>query len=515
MKIGIWYFTLSVLLITPNWLYADSRFECLNQYLNKDSLTRKLDPTFIEKYISLTNPKYSWKVVSDQVRIENQGNRGFCHIYSLKSELSRDYKVKAGVDPEVSLHYIGYQFWKERALQTALKPFASLEVQEGGWYVNTFKFIKSVGVMTETQWKSIGGRMDMELTEGNLLKTEQLKKVIYDSHNDLARVIALLVPEALNESAKAALNIDLNLDLSKPSDRSKYYLKLFADDNNIQNFRKWILAKENEVKMGNTKLTQTELNLLMEVSKGNLGRVTKEIIGSIVGKMQADIRNNVEVFFNQMFFNSKAPPKALNLAANIEQGLLMFPEFQHPTVQLDVDRSMRKGPVQFQGFEDNHYVFSTTVSGVKEVIKDQIDNGHTVWLAYDHHSYYVDGKTGAMTISEMYSTPQRPYILRDEREEKNMYYGGHAVQVIGYVKDDNGRPVAFIIQNSWGESFGTKGLEIMDESYFGAYVFGFTTRDKTGKLINTVNEVLNSSDPDDVKLRKLRMMPAEVAKLLN
>ncbi|MCB0369790.1 MAG: hypothetical protein KDD45_10215, partial [Bdellovibrionales bacterium] len=229
-----------------------------------------------------------------------------------------------------------------------------------------------------------------------------------------------------------------------------------------------------------------------------------------------DTKDDVTLFFNQLFFNKTQAPKELDDTNNVEQALTMFPEFKQSTVQFDVDRSMKKGPVQFEETEDNHYVFSTTIAGLKTLIKDQIDSNHTVWLAYDHHNYYVDGKTGAMSIKDVYSVPQKPYILRDEREEKSIYYGGHAVQVIGYVKNEKGDPVAFIIQNSWSEDFGQKGLEIMDSSYFGAYVFGFTTRDRTGKLVEKVKSILdNPKDSDKEKIRKLRMMPKDMAELLD
>ncbi|MCB0369131.1 MAG: hypothetical protein KDD45_06665, partial [Bdellovibrionales bacterium] len=279
------------LLALPSLGASQNNFQCLKSYINPNELSKTLDTSFIDQFISQTNPKNKWVTVSDQVRIEDQGYRGFCHIYSLKEELSREFKLRNGKDPEVSLHYIGYKFWLQRALETASKPFSSLDVQEGGWYVNTFQFIKSVGVMTEKQWAEIGGRTDMEKPARNYLETEQLKKVIYDAHNNFSRVITLLAPEILSSEIKSQIGIDLKLDLSKPSDRSKYYMKLFADDNNIQNLRRWILLKKVQLKDKSTHMTKEDLDFLMEASKGNFHNMKEQNIASIFNHIQMDTKD--------------------------------------------------------------------------------------------------------------------------------------------------------------------------------------------------------------------------------
>jgi C1A family cysteine protease len=51
-------------------------------------------------------------------------------------------------------------------------------------------------------------------------------------------------------------------------------------------------------------------------------------------------------------------------------------------------------------------------------------------------------------------------------------YGNHAVCIIGYVEDDGEE--WFVVQNSWGEGWGERGLALMSERYLTAVLVEVT-----------------------------------------
>jgi aminopeptidase C len=87
-----------------------------------------------------------------------------------------------------------------------------------------------------------------------------------------------------------------------------------------------------------------------------------------------------------------------------------------------------------------------------------------------------------MTIEGMESGPMNPHISRADRNLVDLYYGGHATQMVGYEVNNSGEIVAFKMQNSWGTEAGRGGYFRMDMSYFRSYIWRLTIRDEKNEF---------------------------------
>ncbi|EGN99773.1 hypothetical protein SERLA73DRAFT_52978 [Serpula lacrymans var. lacrymans S7.3] len=62
-------------------------------------------------------------------------------------------------------------------------------------------------------------------------------------------------------------------------------------------------------------------------------------------------------------------------------------------------------------------------------------------------------------------------LTKAERLQMNESAMTHAMVISGVHIDENGRPVRFKVENSWGETSGEKGFNVMSEKWFDQYVY--------------------------------------------
>ena len=442
---------------------------------------RKLKPEYKAQYIEHNTNKVI--EVPNQGPIENQQNRGFCHMYSLYEELVREFKTRnEGKDPNISIYYWTYFHWLPRAIETATDVKAPLAIPEGSWYENTFDIIKSVGVITKNQWAAFGGKTDIETQKKDFIEMGQLKTIVTRAHLQKELLLAFIKPE---------IKVD---PTGQKITRSKYFNMLFTNPTIMQELNTFILQKSRASASGKTAFKAKQIQILKDISKGQLRdmELTPTEVAEMVFALNQDITADVTREFNMMYFAREENPLPSDLSKYKDQAREMFPETLQKTISF-VTNGERFGITQFEKAEKDHVFFSSPLPDMVKIIQAQIDSGNSVWLGYDHNSYFVDGKTGAMTLEGMMSKPMNPQISLDIRTLKDIYYGGHAVQIVGYEINKKGQIVAFKIQNSWGDDVGNKGYFRMDMSYFMAYVWRVTIRDEEGGLTDDVIKFLKAT----------------------
>lgn len=440
----------------------------LSRGLKADYLYRNFGPANQNRVVEIT----------DQAPVLNQGNRGTCHMHALYGDLVHEYKARNnGQDPNISIEYWTYFHWLNRAVATAQDPKAGLEIPEGSWYENSFDIIKKFGVLSKDQYARVGGKTDIATPEKNLIELGQLKTIVERAHLEKSLFLSLLYPQILPKKT-----------------RGSYFTLLLDNPVARQQLINLIERKEKAARQGETHLTLQQIQILKDISKGRLRdqQLSDLDKSSFIANLNADIQKTVESEFNSIYFGQSKNPLGSDHSDQVKRAHEMFPELMQKTVSFVTDGTA-KAPLQFLERKEDHLFFKNSLASLPALIKSQIDRNNSVWIGYDHNSYYADNKTGALTIEGFYSTPFHPHVSRSERNLTDLYYGGHAVQIVGYELNEKNEIVAFKIQNSWGEERGAKGYYRMDMSYFNAYIWRITLRDEMNQFTEPVIESLQAA----------------------
>lgn len=101
----------------------------------------------------------------------------------------------------------------------------------------------------------------------------------------------------------------------------------------------------------------------------------------------------------------------------------------------------------------------TQMEGEQQATK-LLDGGKTIIFSYDFPRAMHDSQLGL--IRDMGLAPI------------SKFDGRHAVLVTGYIKDLDGRVIAWKIQNSWGADRGVQGIYLMSRQFFERYVYSIS-----------------------------------------
>lgn len=141
----------------------------------------------------------------------------------------------------------------------------------------------------------------------------------------------------------------------------------------------------------------------------------------------------------------------------------------------------RNAKTKLEADTDFFSVISTNLDVLEQTARELLDQGQTVYLAYDHNSDFVDVKTGVMSIGAFNLPPGGGPLSRTQRSFFNVEPGGHAVQLIGYDVDPKTNQVTqWKIKNSWGDKLGDAGYFHMYRDFFRAFVSGISYYSYTG-----------------------------------
>ncbi|WPK26843.1 hypothetical protein PUMCH_004205 [Australozyma saopauloensis] len=145
------------------------------------------------------------------------------------------------------------------------------------------------------------------------------------------------------------------------------------------------------------------------------------------------------------------------------------------------------------GAKDVSYV-NIEVDALAKYAVERIKSNQAVFFG-THTPIYMDKKRGIMDES-LYSYNLIGFKSDQSKSSRIKYKQSlmtHAMTLTAVHLDENGNPVRWRVENSWGKDSGQNGYYVMDHQYFKDYVYQIVV-DKND-LLEVHKEVLNSTEP--------------------
>lgn len=121
----------------------------------------------------------------------------------------------------------------------------------------------------------------------------------------------------------------------------------------------------------------------------------------------------------------------------------------------------------------NEWTINVPVEELKKATIKSIKNNIPVWFTCDV-AKYSDYKLGIFDV-DLYDYNGAFSDVSDFSKVDRLITGDthmtHAMAFVGVNLDDNGKPINWKVENSWGEKYGNKGIFSMSDGWFTNYVF--------------------------------------------
>jgi hypothetical protein len=471
-------------------------------------------------YYAEQRPSKTFSAPSEKDRIENlkytgvyfksevldQGQRGFCWLYSTFSNLTNRAIKRLGADPKVSLHYISYFHWLDNAIETALNVKLS-SVQEGGNFHLAVNYLRKYGVVTEQRWKEMGGSTTVQLPKESAADLPQINKAIQQAHFEKSLFMKWLKPDVSLSSSKEFMtdhfvkfykeNGTSLMKVLEPtikqikakltelptsaSERPELIFQLELFKSTVKEIKRLEELKfklsRGEMSPDTFQLAILGLELPIPVLSLNVQQTTR-----IFSDLDRNISNKITTLFNQIYFGRTESPmdkpgfdftEAQNLALEV------FPEIKQPLIYFFITNDRKQKP-KLDEVEADIAVLAVNQNDLKQIIFEMHKAELPVSLIYDHQSEFVKvddtdpNFDGIMSVQRTQTYPKKIYLDRRTRKMDDVPYerGGHLVVSIGTYTYPNGKIAGQRIRNSWSDDVGQKGDFVIDNSYWGAFVDG-------------------------------------------
>ncbi|TPE58088.1 C1 family peptidase [[Mycoplasma] falconis] len=118
-------------------------------------------------------------------------------------------------------------------------------------------------------------------------------------------------------------------------------------------------------------------------------------------------------------------------------------------------------------------MLNVTIDDMKKAMIKQLQAGEGVWFGCDVGTF-SDSKLGILDPKlfdfDLILT-KTPEFSKKARFESRASVLSHAMNMIGVNLDENGNPISWKVENSWGEDTGKKGIFSMSDEWFTEYNF--------------------------------------------
>ena len=115
------------------------------------------------------------------------------------------------------------------------------------------------------------------------------------------------------------------------------------------------------------------------------------------------------------------------------------------------------------------------IDELKRAALTQLSDGVPVWFGCDVDQSFLhdDGimDTAALDVDSLFGFPVEGAMGRAERLDYGESVMTHAMVLEGANLDAEGRPTMWKVENSWGDSHGRKGFDVMTDAWFDEYVY--------------------------------------------
>ncbi|KAJ3086765.1 hypothetical protein HK102_012529 [Quaeritorhiza haematococci] len=115
---------------------------------------------------------------------------------------------------------------------------------------------------------------------------------------------------------------------------------------------------------------------------------------------------------------------------------------------------------------------------MKDVSVKTIQSGRAVWFGCDVGKFFH--KSNGVLDLNVYDYDLAFGITIGMSKAERLQYGEslmtHAMVFTGVHLDDGGKPLRWRVENSWGESSGEKGFEVMSDTWFNEYLYQVVVR---------------------------------------
>jgi len=133
--------------------------------------------------------------------------------------------------------------------------------------------------------------------------------------------------------------------------------------------------------------------------------------------------------------------------------------------------------VQFLGnVKDGKYpvkYLNLPMDDLRDLTIRQLKDGKVVWFGSDV-GQFSERKAGMLTRDALSVGTLLGTEFRMSKEERLDYHDSlmtHAMVITGVDLDEEGRPLKWKVENSWGDEVGDKGFFVMDDAWFGDFAY--------------------------------------------
>ena len=137
----------------------------------------------------------------------------------------------------------------------------------------------------------------------------------------------------------------------------------------------------------------------------------------------------------------------------------------------------RSYTVQFLGnVKDGKYpvkYLNLPMDDLRDLTIRQLKDGKVVWFGSDV-GQFSERKAGMLTRDALSVGTLLGTEFRMSKEERLDYHDSlmtHAMVITGVDLDEEGRPLKWKVENSWGDEVGDKGFFVMDDAWFGEFAY--------------------------------------------
>lgn len=120
------------------------------------------------------------------------------------------------------------------------------------------------------------------------------------------------------------------------------------------------------------------------------------------------------------------------------------------------------------------------IETIKEAAIAQMSDGEPVWFGCDVGKY--SERSGGVMDTQAYDYAALMSTSFDMNKADRLEYGHsqmtHAMVFQGVDLDENGKPIRWCVENSWGDDRGAKGMYLMTDEWFDEYMYQIVVQKK-------------------------------------